>query len=92
VVREFADDGAAHRVADQGRRLDLTIVEEPGRRVCEVGYVERVDGSSAASEPGQVWDEGVEFVRQSFGGRQQVPAREAEPVQVQHHRSVRRLR
>ena len=93
VVGELADDGAAHGVADQGRRRDLAIVEEPGCGMGEVGNVERTQGPSAVSEPRQVGHEGVEVIGQAFGCRQQVPAGETETVQVHHHRSVgRRMR
>ena len=59
--------------------------------VREARHVERLRRLHAAAEPREVGNERVELVLEQLGGRQQVPAREAEAVQVHHHRGVGRI-
>ena len=88
LAGELADDRAAHRVADERGRLELPVVHEGRCGGGEVGDVERVEGAAAATEPGEVGDQGVELAGEALGRRHQVPAGEAEAVQVHHHRRV----
>ena len=90
-VRELADDGAAHRVADQRYGLDLAVVEEGGRRMRHFRHVERFGCPATTSEPGQIGDERVEVVAQPLGRRQKVTTGEAESVEMHHHPGIRRL-
>ena len=77
---EFADDGAAHRVANKGYRLDLAVVEERGSRMRHFRHVERFRCPATTSEPRKIGDERMEVIAQSFGRRQKVPTGEAESV------------
>ena len=70
------DDGAAHRIADQGCRMDLAVVEERGRRMRQLGHVERFSRLATARNPGRsgtrVWKS---LRRSSAVGRRWRPER-----------------
>ena len=78
-IGEFADDGAAHRVANKGYRLDLAVVEERGSRMRHFRHVERFRWSATTSEPGQIGDECVEVIAQQLGRWQKVTTGEPNP-------------
>src|SRR3954471_12993497 len=66
-VGELADDGAAHRVADERHLLDATVLEERGCRLGELGHVERLTRPTAAPEAGEVGHERPELAGEQLG-------------------------
>jgi hypothetical protein len=50
--------------------------------------VERVASAPASTEPGEIGDQGVKLAGKALGRRHEVPAGEAEAVQVHHHRRI----
>jgi hypothetical protein len=85
---ELGDHRAAHRVADEGRRLDAPVVEEARGGVSQVRDVQRLGRVPTAAEARQVGDERVVLLGQALGRRDEVGPGHPEAVQVEHHRSV----
>jgi hypothetical protein len=88
LVGELADDRTAHRVAHERRHLELPVVHEVRGGGGQVGDVERLEGAAAAAEAGKVGDQGVELVGEALGRRHEIPAGQAEAMQVHHDRRV----
>ena len=71
-------------VADSSSRSSMKAAAAAARSGTSSG----LEGAAAATEPGKVGDQGVELAGEALGRRHQVPAGEAEAVQVHHHRRV----
>ena len=91
-VAKLTDHRTTHGVSDQRGLLNALGIQERGSHMCKFGYGERLDGISAPAESGQVGHQGMELIGECFSGGQQIAARQPKPMQMHHHRPIRRVR
>src|SRR5688500_6269777 len=90
-VAKLTNHRTAHGVSHQRGLLNALGIQECGSRMCKLGYGERCDGISTASESGQVRHQGMELIGECFGSGQQITAGEPKAMQVHHYRRISRV-